>query len=59
MNNLRHGVRVQCDARCVLTLGDSRHDGILENLSVSGALVRMSGYPFKGITYMHAKQTPQ
>jgi hypothetical protein len=42
MSGLRNGVRVTCDARCILNLGNSQYEGILEDLSISGARVRIT-----------------
>lgn len=41
MKDARHGLRVKCDSKCVLVLGESVFDGILEDVSLSGALVRV------------------
>lgn len=36
----RHGGRVVCDDKCLLVYNGKRYDCILENISVSGALLR-------------------
>jgi hypothetical protein len=45
MNNSRQGLRVTCNAKCILVLGDSKHEGTLADVSISGALVRTSEDP--------------
>jgi hypothetical protein len=41
MKDTRRGLRVKCDSRCILEFGESKVECILEDLSVSGALVRV------------------
>ncbi len=40
-NPKRRGLRVNCSDKCLLHYNNERYPGILENLSVSGALVRV------------------
>jgi hypothetical protein len=45
MNNSRLGLRISCNAKCILLLGDFKFDCTLVNVSISGALVRVSELP--------------
>ncbi len=45
MKNTRRNLRIKCDSRCVLILDKSTYEGILEDVSMCGALVRISGNP--------------
>lgn len=42
MKDARSGLRVKCDSRCVLVHGESTLECILQDVSISGALVRVS-----------------
>lgn len=44
MKNVRHGLRATCTDKCVLVLNGTPHDCILENISISGALVQQDGH---------------
>ena len=44
MNNTRHGLRARCGDKCILVLDGTPLECILDNISMSGALVHHDGH---------------
>lgn len=44
MKNTRHGLRAKCSDKCVLVLNGSKHECTLENISISGAMIKFDDY---------------
>lgn len=44
MNNKRHGLRAKCNDKCVLVLNGSEYGCLLEDISISGAQIKISGH---------------
>lgn len=41
MKDIRHGLRAKCFEKCLLNFNGTRYQGILGNISISGALVNL------------------
>lgn len=44
-----HSIRILCDALCLLHYEGINYHGVIENISLSGALIKMSGKMPEGI----------
>ena len=42
MSDTRHGLRSKCSEKCMLVLNGTNHECKLENISISGVLIRVS-----------------
>lgn len=43
MKNEGHGTRLHCETTCILNYGGINYQGTVENISLTGALIKLSG----------------